>query len=92
MDGETAPVTPPKAADICTCGASLNPDGSCQGLFAAAQADHAAMVEKLARWLHTEYGGPYCWEQTEEHIRENYRRTARDLLVQVPGMVLPGQL
>lgn len=88
----TTQVPGPRAADICPCGATLDADGNCNGLFAAAQADQEALTEKLAKMLYGYYGGPFEWEhaQTPECIRENYRATARDLLSALPGMVLPG--
>lgn len=50
------------------------------------EADDTVPVERLAYWLHDEFGGPYDWHRSEEVVRESYRRTARALMSQLPEL------
>lgn len=50
------------------------------------EADDTVPVERLAHWLHGEFGGPEPWAGCAERTRENYRRTARALMSQLPEL------
>lgn len=50
------------------------------------EADDTVLVERLAHWLHGEFGGLFDWHRSEEYVRESYRRTARALMSQLPEL------
>ncbi|WP_331025597.1 hypothetical protein [Longimicrobium sp.] len=50
------------------------------------EADDTVPVEKLAHWLHGEFGGPHSWRSQLEETRQRYRQTARALMSELPEL------